>query len=279
MHRHLVSVRTALVVVAFALASSTIGLLVEIQPATSVTVATTVPAPTPTAATATTATSPPTPSPTSTPTTAAPPSPLTCGVHRLGLERSRLNTALTNRVNQLSSLSSEVTTSVFVTASDRATLGTDVANELAGIRALQTKVAGDTTCAQVVADGQAMVIDFRVYVVMTPQVHLANTGDIEASVAAQLKALEPGIATSITLAQSNGKNVLAATAASADFDRQVTAALNASAGISGSVLSFTPASYPAVWASFVADRARLVTGRAAIKQATLDLHIIENSVV
>jgi hypothetical protein len=276
MHRHLACMRTTLVLVA-ALASTATGLLVGVQPATSATVPTTVPATTPTAATATTTT--PATATTTTPTTAATPSPLTCGPNRLRFDKTLANNALTKRVSQLSSLSSEVNTSVFLTASDRATLGTDVANELAGIRTLQAKVPNDATCAQVGADGQAMVIDFRVYVVMTPQVHLSNTADIEGSVAGQLKALEPGIATSIAVAQSAGKNVATAEAASSDYNRQVDTALNSSAGISASVLSFTPASYPAVWPSFLGDRARLVAGRAALKQATLDLHMIESTVV
>jgi len=48
-----------------------------------------------------------------------------------------------------------------LSASDAATLSTDLANELSGVTALEQKVPTDTTCADAIADAHAMVFDYR----------------------------------------------------------------------------------------------------------------------
>ena len=66
-----------------------------------------------------------------------------------------------------------------LTTADRSTLTTELANDLAGISALQQKVPSDTTCAERGRRRQAMVVDYRVFVVMSPQAHLTIAADTE----------------------------------------------------------------------------------------------------
>jgi len=200
--------------------------------------------------------------------------PVTCSAANLAAVQAYVGQALSNRVAQLNALSAAVGGAADLAAGDRSTLSTDLASELSGIQALQAKIPSDTTCQSVIADGRAMVVDFRVYVVMTPQAHLTIAADAESAVAAKLAALEPKLEAAVTSAGQSGPNVAAAQHALSDIEAQVTLGQQSSSGISAQVLGFTPASYPGCWTAFRDDRATLQKGRQALRQADADLHKI-----
>ena len=198
----------------------------------------------------------------------------TCAPAVLQAAQASVGAALSGVLDQLNALNGEVGGSATLSPGNKSALSTDLANELAGIRALQAKVPDDVTCAQVAQDGRNMVLDYRVYVVMTPQVHLTISADTETSLAGTLAGLEPNIQAAITAAGAQGKNVAAAQQAFADMETQVTSAQQDSAGISATVLAFTPASYPACWSTFVSERVSLQKGAQALRTADQDLHTV-----
>jgi hypothetical protein len=198
----------------------------------------------------------------------------TCAPGVLSSRITQINQDLSDRVSQLNTLTAQVNSSSGLTSSDKQTLLSDLSSELSGMQALQTKVPDETTCAAVIADGRAMVVDYRVYLVMTPQVHLTNSADTEASLASRLSGIEPALQAAIDAAQAKGQNVQIAQADYNDLVSQVTAAQGDGAGIASSVLAFTPASYPGCWSSFLADRSNLAKGQAALRRANKDLHQI-----
>jgi hypothetical protein len=206
------------------------------------------------------------------PATAA--APRGCAPNALAARIAQVGRDLDNRVQQLNALQAEVDAAGPLTLLDRSTLLADLANELSGIQALAAKAPGDTTCAAVRADGRAMVVNYRVYLVMTPQVHLTKSADSEASVAGRLAARLPQLQAAITRAAGAGRDMTAAAAALGDLGRQVAVARADSAGISAAVLAFTPASYPGCWATFLGDRARLQAGSVALRRASHDLSLI-----
>jgi hypothetical protein len=220
---------------------------------------------------------------TTTTTAPAPTAPAAAGTGRGGTTCTP--TALTNlknlagvqlsdRVGQLGTLTQEVDANADLTPSDRSTLSSLLGNELPGIQTLQTQVSAATTCGAVLADAKAMVDNFRVYVVMTPQVHLTIAADTETTIAGQLANLEPVIQGAITAAQNAGHNVATAQAAFSDLETQVTTAQNDAGPIPAQVLGFTPQSYPGCWGSFQADQDALQSGRAALRGAAKDLQTI-----
>ena len=200
--------------------------------------------------------------------------PATCTAANLAAVSGYVSQALSGRVAQLTSLSAAVGAAADLTAADRSTLATDLASELAGIQALQAQLPSATTCQSVVAAGRAMVVNFRVYVVMTPQAHLTIAADTESAVAANLAALEPRLQAAVTSAGQSGADVASAQRALADLEAEVTAAQRSSAGISAQVLGFTPASYPGSWSVLRSDRVTLGAGQLALRRADLDLHQI-----
>lgn len=199
-------------------------------------------------------------------------SPAFCTAANLAAVQGDVSQGLANRVTQLSALGATVGGAGDLTAGDRSTLGSDLASELAGIQALQAKLPTDTTCASVVTDGRAMVVNFRVYVVMTPQVHLTISADTESAVAANLAGLEPTLQAAVTAGGRSGADPAAAQQALDDLETKVAAGQRASSGISAQVLGFTPASYPGSWSAFRADRATLEVGRQDLAGADADLH-------
>lgn len=214
----------------------------------------------------------------SSPTTPTTSSVRGCGVEAFNDGRASLLRQLEGRQVQLAALTRDVELGRDLSASDRTTLTTDLANEGSGIAALRPQATADTTCAALLATGRAMVTDYRVYVVMTPQVRLTVAGDTELYVAAQLAAAEPRVTVTIDDAAGDGEDVDAARTALADLEHQVATADQAADGIAAQVLAFTPASYPGCWSAFVADQSRLRDGQAALHQADTDLHTIEGVV-
>ncbi|GAB1641269.1 hypothetical protein [Krasilnikovia sp. MM14-A1259] len=73
-----------------------------------------------------------------------------------------------------------------VQAAHRATLDKLIDDQTAGLTALRTKVAGESTAAAVKADGQSMVNDFRVFILTGPKVRLTRAIDTELAVVEKL---------------------------------------------------------------------------------------------
>ena len=206
---------------------------------------------------------------------AAPGTSPTCSPAALNVARTNALAALTPRVKRLHDLSAAVGASTGLTSADRSSLTTDIGNDLAGITALQQKIPSDTSCAEVAADAHAMVVDYRVFVVMSPQVHLTIAADTETSVAAALAALEPEITARITAAKQSGVTVRAAETTYSDFQTQVATATQSSTGVAGKVLALTPASYPGSRTTLENARASLSTGRVALVRAHGDLRTLK----
>nr|BFE76136.1 hypothetical protein GCM10020092_094370 [Actinoplanes digitatis] len=69
-----------------------------------------------------------------------------------------------------------------VQSAHRATLAKLIDDQTAGLTALRTKVADETTAAAVKADAQSMVNDFRVFILTGPKVRLTAAIDTELAV-------------------------------------------------------------------------------------------------
>lgn len=188
---------------------------------------------------------------------------------------AKLQTGINARLALLGQDSSDAAGAKYLTTLDRGTLQTDIANETAGIGAIQASVPSLTTCKQLATAGKQVVDNYRVYVVMTPQVHLTIADDTETAIIGLASTdIVPKVQAALTTAKSEGLTVSAAEAAFQTGESQLSSAQNDSAGISAQVLGFTPASYPGCWTSFQQDKSNLAAGETALKKADTDLHTI-----
>ncbi len=119
-----------------------------------------------------------------------------------------------------------------LTQAHKSTLDTLLAGDVTGLTALRGKVAGETTLAAVKADADSMVNDYRVYLLVEPQVRLTIAGDLEKAVGEDLQQVHDKLATAVAAAKKAGKDVGTAEADLADMQSQLQ---NASAAMSGQI--------------------------------------------
>jgi hypothetical protein len=191
--------------------------------------------------------------------------------------RKAVEHALALRQDRLAVLTGEVASAKTLTPSDRSRLAARVAAETAGIDALAVKVPRDETWLQLGTDAKKMVLDYRVFVVMSPQVHLTISADTETAVESGMQKLEPGLEAAIEHAQAEGENVRPAKIAYAALVDQVDNAESDSSGVAVAVLATSPAGYPGNMTVFVNARSSLVQGRTALVTARSDIETIVTS--
>lgn len=180
--------------------------------------------------------------------------------------------ALAGRVAALDALSTAADNPAnHLTAADRQTLQTSITTvELPGIQALQPQAQQATTCRALRLVARAMVVNFRVYIVMTPQTHLTVVADDETYVEGVFVNLEPTISQAIASAQAQGKDVTAAQSAFTDLKSQVAGAQSLTAGQAATVLAQTPSGAPGNWQAFLGARTNLVNARNDLHAAYRD---------
>lgn len=134
-----------------------------------------------------------------------------------------------------------------------------------GIAGLQQAVPSETTCTQLAATARQMVVDFRVFALVTPQVRLTVGDDVANAVVAKGTAAEPRISARIAAAAKHGKDVSGAEQAFSDFQARLSGAGQVLSGVSTTqLLAQTPADYPG-------DKGMLQAGRATAKEVGADL--------
>jgi|HubBroStandDraft_1064217.scaffolds.fasta_scaffold22855_3 hypothetical protein len=179
---------------------------------------------------------------------------------------------LAGRVTQLDTLMARVNGASSLTPTDSATLlAVLTRTELPGIEGLETTVRGDTTCLELRRDAHAMVFDYRVYVVMTPQTDLVVANDSAIHTESVLAGLEPIAAGAIERAKGRGTDVSGAQAAYAEFEANVAAAESLTTGQSATILGQTPADYPASRTVFLPARANLTDAVRHLRAGRDDL--------
>jgi len=207
----------------------------------------------------------------STATTAPVSNPL-CAPALFSAAQQRVEAALSGRVTALDALAAAAGNGAnHLTTGDRQTLQHSITTvELPGIEALEPQAQQATTCRQLRTVAHAMVFNFRVYVVMTPQTHLTIVADDESYVEGVFATLESTISQAIAGAQAQGKDVTAAQTAFSDLQDQVTSAQGLTAGQAATVLAQTPAGAPGNWQAFLGARTNLQNARNDLRTAYHD---------
>jgi hypothetical protein len=183
-----------------------------------------------------------------------------------------VGTELTGRVTQLNTLIGRVNGAADLASSDKVTLVADLTQtELPGIQGLQTKVQGDTSCAQLRQDAHSMVYDYRVYMVMTPQTDLVIVNDEVIRAEGVLASLESTISTHIQSSKANPTKLSDAQSAFADYQAKVTAVQSLTAGQSATLLAQTPQGAPGNRSVFLQAHSNLANAYSDLHAARADL--------
>ena len=142
------------------------------------------------------------------------------------------------RLETLHALGLDVGNAKDLASADRSSLSGLINSDVSGLTSLRGKVAAETTVSAVRADAQAMVDDYRVYLLVVPKVHLTNVFDIEAAVVPALQKVHDTLAARVASAPGGG--TAAEKSELADMLAQIQAAQQAQAGRVATLLGIAP---------------------------------------
>jgi hypothetical protein len=141
--------------------------------------------------------------------------------------------------------------------------------DIAGLTALRTKVEGETTGQAVKDDARSMVVDYRVYMLVGPQVRLTIAADVANAVDARLGEVAGKLAAAIEKAKAAGQDVTAAQA-KLDHMKAELAAANVD-GVADALIATQPSpDAAAMKAAKDAARSKLREARQHLKNAAAD---------
>ena len=198
------------------------------------------------------------------------------------LQQSTLNackqlgqTMVTSRLAVLSTLAARVASSKDLSAAHRTQLTSLLDSDRSGLTALDSTIQGDTTLSKCSSDVRLIVTQFRVYVLVVPQVHLVIAADVLSTVDATFARLEGPLGTAIgnDTGLDPGQRQRA-TEALADLASAVSAAAGALKGQADAALDLTPAGYPGTTATLKGIRASLESARDDLQKARRDFDTI-----
>ncbi|MGA3030204.1 MAG: hypothetical protein ABSE58_05615 [Candidatus Limnocylindrales bacterium] len=179
---------------------------------------------------------------------------------------------INRRLATLTSLSSKITASKVMTSSDAEVLQSEIGSTRSGLTTLKATIDSETNITALRADIVKIATQFRVYLLVVPQVNLVNAADAVVYAQTRFATVNTNLAARIAAAKAAGKDT---TAAQADLDAMnasVTAAVGLAGPLPAQLLPLTPAQYNAGTAGPVLKSARtaLGTARNDLKSAVAD---------
>ena len=215
---------------------------------------------------------------TSTTTTGNPP-PSTTSDQKWQEVHTKVLAALNDRVKALADLTSSTQSNKYLTSDHRQALLGLLGQESQGIGALDTEVQNatpqNTTIQQLRQDAQTMVHQYRVYLVMAPQVHLTEAADAQTDAELKISGLEPKLQAAIQKAGNPPDAVQAYN----DLLTQVQNATGSTGAANiSAVLQVTPSGYPGDGAPISNANTVLKQADQDLKSARTDIEIIRNAI-
>jgi hypothetical protein len=173
--------------------------------------------------------------------------------------QARAAAAISLRVNDLNAAIAKVNADQRL-GSDNAALVAYLQADVAPLQALGQKIAADTTESTAAADYATIFANYRVLALVLPAAHIARAADeVDVTTIPALTALATKAASHL-----NSSNQAALQPLLTDLNTQITAATNSTAGVSATVLAYTPADWNA-------NHDLLTTGRSAVQSAETDI--------
>lgn len=188
--------------------------------------------------------------------------------------RTWLGRALTLRLDALESAASAVRVAGNLTAQHRVALDAIITSDQSGLSDLLAGLEGETTIVELRLTAGAMVLNYRVFSLLTPQVRAVVLADRKLAKVVTLAALEPSLQTAITTEKSSGHG---AAAAQRIYEKLVAllSAVETSLGDStAALLALTPENDAQGAQTFAGSAAALVATSSQIVSARADVRRI-----
>lgn len=111
------------------------------------------------------------------------------------------------RIKSLNSLITRIDNDKSLTSDEKITLSSDVQNAINGLTVLKTKIAGDTTIADLKTDIKQIITNYKVYEIFEPKMRILVIIDNLQDISNRLSQLSPKLQTFISDLKSQNKNV------------------------------------------------------------------------
>ena len=182
------------------------------------------------------------------------------------------NCEINRRFATLTALSSKISASKVMTSSDAAALQSEISSTRSGLTALKATIDAETSIPALKLDIVRIATQFRVYLLVVPQVHLVNAADAVAVAQTKFATVNTNLQARINAENAAGKNTAAAQADLDAMNASVTAAANLASPLPAALLPLTPAEYNGGTAGPILANARTALGQARddLKSALAD---------
>lgn len=196
---------------------------------------------------------------------------------RLTAIKTKGDQEIARRLARLNALNSKIAATSKLTASDKATLMSEVTNEINGLTSLKTKLDAETTPAAAGADAKSIIDDYRVYALIVPKIALIRVADNQQVVESQLTTAATKLQENVTAAKNAGKDVSDLQAKLDDAVAKIQASMAISSGIQAKVIALQPSDYNSDHTILQGDYAQLMTARSNNKTALSELKSVRDS--
>jgi len=166
------------------------------------------------------------------------------------------------RFTTIAALTAKITASKVLTASDSAALQSEVASTKTGLTSLKTTIDSETSLPALRADITKIAVDYRVYLLVAPQVNLISAADGVMAAQARFADVNTKLAARIAAAKAAGKNTTTAQAALGAMNAAVATAISLAQPLPAKLLPLTPAQYNSGTAGPIVTSARAALGQA-----------------
>ena len=169
---------------------------------------------------------------------------------------------IARRNTTLNDLAAKVTASKTLTSADAAALSSEIASTRSGLAGLKTTIDSETGLVALRADIAKIATDYRVYLLVVPQVNLVSAADTVMAAQAKFSKVNDALAARIAAAKAAGKDTNAAQADLDAMNAAVTKAVGLATPLPAALLPLTVAQYNGGTAGPVLAGARTSLGQA-----------------
>ena len=189
---------------------------------------------------------------------------------------SRSGTEISTRIDALNALSTRVQAMVNVSATEKASLASEVSAQTSALTTLKTKIDADTDAATARADEKTITADYRIYALVIPRGYVVAAADRVSTISSMMTALQAKLATRISTDQSAGKDVSSLSGPMTDITAKVSDATAQATTAQSSVVPLVPDQGNAT--VIASNKATLVSSRTDLKASASDLKIARSDI-
>lgn len=182
----------------------------------------------------------------------------------------RADNEINRRLAALNNLTTKVNALKRISDGQKAAFVAEIQSNITELNNLKSKIDSDTDPVTLKEDVQSIVVNYRIFALYIPKIHLLAGAEITGEVAGSLGSLAIKLQNKISMDKDAGKDVTELQKLLADMQTKISDASNQAANITDTVIQLVPSGYPGNSVNLASARDMLKAARAAIQTARQD---------